>query len=46
MSTTPSPRDGSFHEQRRHQADRVRVLNALLIPLDDHRITLRRAPDV
>ncbi|TDO68332.1 methylase of polypeptide subunit release factors [Kribbella sp. VKM Ac-2571] len=42
----PAPRGGTFHDRRRHQAERVRVLNSLLVPLIDHRITLRRAPDV
>ncbi|WP_202872191.1 methyltransferase [Kribbella soli] len=42
----PAPSGGTFHDQRRHQAERVRVLNSLLVPLIDHRITLRRAPDV
>lgn len=42
----PAPRGGSFHDQRRQQADRVRVLNSLLIPMSGHRIMLRRAPDV
>ncbi|RZT20252.1 methylase of polypeptide subunit release factors [Kribbella sp. VKM Ac-2569] len=42
----PAPSGGTFYDQRRHQAKRVRVLNSLLVPLIDHRITLRRAPDV
>lgn len=42
----PTPRDGSFHNQRQQQADRVRVLNALLVPLTNHQVDLRRAPDV
>ncbi|MBB5983223.1 methyltransferase [Kribbella solani] len=42
----PAIRIGSFPNQRRRQAERVRVLNALLIPLADHRVPLRRAPDV
>ncbi|HWD82750.1 MAG TPA: methyltransferase, partial [Kribbella sp.] len=42
----PSTRTGTFQAQRRAQAERTRVLNSLLIPLTDHRITLRRAPDV
>jgi methylase of polypeptide subunit release factors len=42
----PAPSGGTFHDQRRHQAERVRVLNSLLVPLINHQIHLRRAPDV
>ncbi|MFG1908603.1 methyltransferase [Kribbella sp. NPDC048928] len=42
----PAPRSGSFHDQRQQQADRVRVLNALLVPMTNHQVELRRAPDV
>ncbi|TCC20506.1 class I SAM-dependent methyltransferase [Kribbella speibonae] len=42
----PAPNGGTFHDQRRHQAERVRVLNSLLVPLINHQVRLRRAPDV
>jgi hypothetical protein len=42
----PVPRNGSFHDQRQQQAHRVHVLNALLIPMTNHQVELRRAPDV
>ncbi|WP_350281205.1 methyltransferase [Kribbella sp. HUAS MG21] len=42
----PVRRDGPFHTQRRRQAERARILNSLHVPMHDHTITLRRAPDV
>ena len=42
----PRQRTGSFQAQREAQAERTRILNALLIPLTNHQISLRRAPDV
>jgi hypothetical protein len=42
----PAPRGGSFHDQRRHQAQRVQTLNSLLIATSGYVISLRRAPDV
>ncbi|HET6742894.1 MAG TPA: class I SAM-dependent methyltransferase [Kribbella sp.] len=42
----PAPRNGSFHNQRQQRAHRARVLNALLVPMTNHQVELRRAPDV
>ncbi|NUR97432.1 MAG: class I SAM-dependent methyltransferase [Kribbellaceae bacterium] len=42
----PVDRTGPFHAQRRAQAERIRILNSLRIPLTDHQVPLRRAPDV
>ncbi|WP_327637583.1 class I SAM-dependent methyltransferase [Kribbella sp. NBC_00482] len=42
----PVPSGGTFHDQRRHQTERVRVLNSLLVPIINHQVRLRRAPDV
>ncbi|MGW7681956.1 methyltransferase [Kribbella sp. NPDC054772] len=42
----PATSGGSFHDQRRRQAERVRILNSLCLRLVDHHIALRRAPDV
>lgn len=37
----------AFHQQRQSQAQRARTLGRLLLPFDaDHRLPLRRAPDV
>ncbi len=37
----------AFHLQRKHQAERARILGLLLLPFDaDHGVPLRRAPDV
>jgi len=37
----------AFHQHRQTQAQRARILGMLLLPFDaDHRIPLRRAPDV
>ncbi|MFF0264727.1 methyltransferase [Kribbella sp. NPDC004536] len=42
----PTNRTAPFKAQRRAQAERTRILNALLIPLTNHQVPLRRAPDV
>ncbi|MEU4191291.1 methyltransferase [Kribbella sp. NPDC026611] len=42
----PAPRDGSFADQRRRQAERVRILSSLFVPMTGHRVTLRRSPDL
>lgn len=42
----PAPSGGTFHDQRRHQAERVRALNSLQVPIINNQIRLRRAPDV
>lgn len=42
----PAAGGDSFHDRRRRQAERVRILNSLRLRLVDHRIALRRAPDV
>jgi methylase of polypeptide subunit release factors len=42
----PAARGDGFHDHRRHQALRARVLNSLLIATFDYTISLRRAPDV
>lgn len=40
-----SPAD-TFHQHRQAQAQRARILGALLLPMgEDHSVTLRRAPD-
>ncbi len=42
---TASPAE-AFHQHRQAQAQRARILGALLLPMgEDHSVTLRRAPD-